>query len=93
MSCSNGLECENDEFDHCVTCCECKACLTEIEEEEENDKCCCTCDYTMTEQDFDAGRGRIMFSEHDNMTDDGKYVCGMCDGNCGEDGDEEPDNY
>jgi hypothetical protein len=42
---------------------------------------CIDCDYTMTRDDFDAGKGRIMFSAGKGLKD-GTFRCGVCDDRC-----------
>ena len=42
---------------------------------------CCMCDYVMTQEDFDLGKGRIMYSEGFAI-DKGEYRCGCCDIRC-----------
>ncbi len=32
--CWDGRKCQENEFGHCVTCCECKECIAALEEEE-----------------------------------------------------------
>jgi glycine/D-amino acid oxidase-like deaminating enzyme len=36
---------------------------------------CCNCDYSLSRAAFDAGKGRIMFSD----VGDGLFRCGVCD--------------
>jgi len=52
---------------------------------EEGDKIRCDCcDYSISKSDFDAGKGRIMFS---NIGEHGyEYKCGICDDRCDEEG-------
>ena len=42
---------------------------------------CIDCDYTMTRDYFDAGKGRIMFSAGKGLKD-GTFRCGVCDDRC-----------
>ena len=42
---------------------------------------CIDCDYTMTRDYFDAGKGRIMFSAGKGLQD-GTFRCGVCDDRC-----------
>ena len=73
---------------------DCKNCVSEKEykeamgEEEEEVHCCIDCDYTLTENEFDAGKGRIMFSEGEGI-EDGEYRCGVCDIRASHDGYED----
>ena len=39
---------------------------------------CIDCSYALTSDDFDAGKGRIMFSSGKGI-EDGEYRCGVCD--------------
>ena len=42
--------------------------------------CCDSCDYKMSQSDFDQGRGRLMFSDAGIIKD--LYRCGCCDDRC-----------
>lgn len=39
---------------------------------------CIECDYSLTPNEFDAGKGRIMFSEGEGI-EKGQFRCGKCD--------------
>ncbi len=43
--------------------------------------CCIDCNYSLTEAEFDSGKGRILFSEG-NGIEAGEYRCGVCDKRC-----------
>ena len=52
------------------------AIITHECEEEELRYCCDSCDYSMSMEEFDRGKGRIMF----NDINEGKDLrCGVCD--------------
>ena len=46
-----------------------------------NEYHCNSCDYFLTEQEFDYGKGRIMYAEGEGI-DEGEYRCGVCDPRC-----------
>jgi len=51
-------------------------CMCDIHEEEE-DIACGDCDYTISQGEFDSGKGRIMFND---VNEEGtEYRCGCCD--------------
>ena len=53
----------------------------EDEDEDEEFIKCKDCNYAMDKSDFDAGRGRVMFSSGNDI-EDGEYCCGVCDERC-----------
>jgi hypothetical protein len=52
--------------------------LQEISNSIKTNMNCNECDYSLTENEFDAGKGRIMFNEGDGI-EKGQYRCGKCD--------------
>ena len=43
----------------------------------QTDIACCDCDYTISQGEFDSGKGRIMFND---VNEEGsEYRCGCCD--------------
>jgi len=44
---------------------------------DDDDIACCDCDYTISQGEFDSGKGRIMFND---VNEEGsEYRCGCCD--------------
>ena len=54
----------------------------EIEGEGE-DYVCKDCGYSLNKWEFDAGKGRLMFCEGNDI-EEGEYRCGRCDERCGD---------